>query len=457
MPHGKESHHLPASKSYELWLAFIKEHGVVFGIDHLTLKRLCETPLRELRNGKDAVIARAKAPVDEGWVEHIYHFVYAHATIPDENENADYRMRNFGVDVHEGMLVAEQITHVNGIEGTDVFGSPIPYEKSKQTQQIRIEGMVNVEKNGDFCRYTSKIDGVLLNMETGLINIQPHLIIRGSVDFSIGNLSSSHDIHIEKDVCAGFSIRSGGSIIIGGSVERNAQIEADRDIEISGGVFEHAHLKSGRNCQLRFAQSAVLEVRGRLLFSGYLNDSLVYVEGLINDDSTPPKNLERGSVAGGLINCLDSIELSSVGSSLTHTTLTAGYDIRIEENLQETKENQGLIKNEISRYLRKVNVDFSNPKSFLAEIEGLPAKERVKAKALLRDVLNLKVKLSSLNRSLEVLESRQNEKNPEACIKISHALFPDVNININHYETKVRNRLGPVFFMEKEGEIIVKS
>ncbi|MBF0246430.1 MAG: DUF342 domain-containing protein [Planctomycetes bacterium] len=440
---------LPEGAGREAWMALLGGHGLVEGLDLEAIEKLSRIPAEKIPADLKVLIARGTEAIDEGHIDITYHFEAA-CQARGEGQ-VDYRHRNYGVDVIEGQLLAEQQSYIDGVPGKDVYGKEIKPGKARDLP-LEYKGAVYIEKSGPYTRFLSRISGVLLNDNPKMLDVQPELSIQGSVNFETGNISTSHPVHVFKDVEVGFSVRA-KTLTVDGFVDSNAVLESEGDIQLTG-LAQGAKIRAGGSVKLRFAQGVEIEAGKDVHIEKYVYDSKIRAGGRIICKAAASKG-DHGAVVGGNLNALGSIELSSVGSAHSLTVLSAGFDVAGREQLLELGEKQRQLSQEIRRKLRQISVDILD-KNVAQRIKGLPEPQKTRAIQILSTVLSLRKHEKAVEENLKSQSLRLRDEDPEACISISDWLYPDVKILLGETELNALDKYHNVRFHLANREIAIQ-
>jgi len=443
--------HMPNELDFNSWLNLLSTLGVpqdALKLDRLkSLHDLEEKPLGE------HLIATGLDPIDEG-VEAKLHFQTKKTQTDDDDNQADFFNLGFGVDVVEGQLLAEQISHGPGKDGHDAVGKRLPFSVFSNEKPLTYNSNVTIEKEGKITRFYSKINGVLYNDKLDVLDVEPVFTIKSAVGYNTGNLSVAVDIDIDGDVKAGFAVRSGKNITIRGVVEKGAIIEADGNIVIEGGVSPNTLLKAQGDIQLKFAQGSQLYASGDVHVSSYIYDSFVLAQKSFH--CTGAGSDSRGAVIGGLINGLDSIHVASVGSQNNVTTLVTGIHYQRREEYRDLLKLKNTLEEEVKRLIRLLPLDLLDPK-FKANLHALPEQERKICLQKIKQIISHREECGVIGSRISALEPDTMPQNPEAHIEVSKAVFPDLKIIIGNDYKLLQKKLGAVKFNLVEGKINLKN
>lgn len=431
------------------WKKIIREAGVVFGVQQEVLKDLYSR-VEELSEDASYKVASGVFPIDDG-VQ--IDFKFKHIQIPEVDSKlpADFYSLGYGVDVYQGQLLAEQVILGPGKVGTNIYAEKLPYKKKFSNSPLTHNNNVTIEKTGSRTKFFSKIDGVLLNHFKDSLEVQPVLMIRNSVDFKVGNLSTQFPIEIDGDVVSGFSVRSGNTIKVRGVVEKGAIIEARGDISLEKGASQESFLISESSIYLKYAQGATIKAKRDVVVSGYLYDCKVKAGQKVVSSNNQIKG-EKGSIIGGYLNAYVGMELQSVGSANALTTLSAGFDADINSEIESTKENVKKLQEEMLRLIRALRINIFD-KDFSKKLKLLSDLDKKRHTKIIHRLQALKNKKSELGSQLDGLKSRQKEKNIDTYIKIFGVCYPDVRVVLNNYNSMICDKIQHVIFAINEDSI----
>lgn len=432
---------LPDDAPLAQWLKRIRAAGITKGLDLEKIKSI-KGGINEVKNG-EFIIAQGIEPVHEKHHSRV-HFPTIKSTKVDEH-STNFRDRGFGIDVHEGQLLAETVFEGPGQDGYNVLGERIAYKTEGNVIEFSTNQNVLVEKEGNTTQYFSKIDGALDNRDPSALHIEEHLLIRGTLDFSIGNLCSSRSITIEGDVLDGFSVQSQQDLKIKGTVDKGVKLVAGGTITIEGGVSSGAQLKSGGDIHLKFAQGIEIDCGQDLHIEQYLFDSNCICKGTLH--ARGKGSPQRGALVGGSHNAIRGMDIVSVGSSTAITSLAAGVNLKLEKGINDIQIKINSIKEDLKRLIRQLPFNITSPdwKTQLSELHLKP-KERAfrqlhRIKELKQDVIHLQ---GEHNKRIQ----KRPKDNPDTQILIN-SLIPDVHLRIGNVHSKVFTNMGPSVWIRK--------
>lgn len=436
---------LPNGDPLTKWLKRIRSAGIIKGLDLEKIKSI-NGSTNDSQQGQ-FIIAQGLEPVHEKHQSRIY-FPTIKSTQADEHIT-NFRDRGFGTDVHEGQLLAETIFEGPGQDGYNVLGERIAYKTQGEVIEFSTNQNVLVERNGNTTQYLSRIDGVLDNRDPSVLHIEEALLIHGTLDFNIGNLRSSRSITIEGDILDGFSVQTQQDLTVRGTVEKGVRLEAEGAITIEGGISSGAQLKSGADIRLKFGQGIEINCGRDLHIEQYLFDSTCTCGGTlhVHGKGSP----QRGALIGGSHNAIQGMNIVSLGSSTTITSLAAGVNLKLEKEMNDIQVHINSIRQDLKRMIRQLpfNITCSDWRTQLSNLALIP---KQKALLQLHRIKELKEEMAHLQGEHDKRALKRPKDDPETQILIN-SLIPDVHLRIGKLNCKVFTNMGPSIWKRKGGSL----
>ncbi|MEE8459041.1 MAG: FapA family protein, partial [Phycisphaerales bacterium] len=243
----------PARLDAALLANFVRKRGIVVSSAvEAQLLRVAKT-FRDEPGRLEQVIARSTAAIDgkDGrieWMEGLD--PTAGPAGQDDSDVVDYYNQVAYVRAAKGAHVATVHEPTPGEDGCDVTGKTIK-AKPGRTCDVKIDPSLSLDGNG---RVIAEVDGIL-EYQHGVLRVSRVLEVRGSIDFSSGNIDFD------------------GAVIVRDGVRDRFEVKATQDIIVDG-LIEAATIKCGRNFTCR--QGMAAKGQGQLVVdgdavAGYLN------------------------------------------------------------------------------------------------------------------------------------------------------------------------------------------
>lgn len=227
----------------------IKEKNIIFGVKWENIKEI-------LQNG-EGIIAQGKAPTEPKDDEIRYFFgnLKENNNVDDENKIDYYNRLNEVEFVEQGKILAMVEQGQEGKIGFDIYGKPI---NPRKRVIKRIKQGPGCEALDSGTKVIAKISGMprLINEA---VCVYPTYIVKGDVDYKIGNIEFHGNISVEKNVCEGIKLVSGNQIIVKGNVTQ-AVLLAESDIRVGGNIIASKLVvgsnKVNKNMALKYLSDA---------------------------------------------------------------------------------------------------------------------------------------------------------------------------------------------------------
>ncbi len=308
--------------------ALFEHHRVVHGLDSAALESVAAAA-RDGRGSTGRVVARGTPPEPgrDGALEFIVRPSNEGARYEKDADSGriDYRETNLIENVLAGEPVAIEIPPRPGTDGQDVFGRPATAPEGNRAEFRTGEGTRFDDQSR---QVLAEHDGRVL-WEQGIVSVSRTFHVRGSVDYSVGNIAFVGEVIIDGDVLDGFNVRAGGNLTVGGNVGA-CQLDSEGDLVVKGGVF-------GKG-------KARLRAKGRLS-SRFLNDCRAESAGVLSVEreavgSTIFTNrcllMPEGRLVGGALSALRGVDVGVLGSALgVLTSVSAGTDYNLSRRQAE--------------------------------------------------------------------------------------------------------------------------
>lgn len=210
-------------------LTKVEENRITVSLDPEAIRAAMENRVF----GKKVLIAKGRpvAPGQNGRLEYLVRVERILKPKELENGRVDHHDLGYFINVEKGQMLVRRIPPVPGQIGWTVTGKKIDPVPVKDV--VLPAGENTLVSPDDPNLLLAAINGAL-GVRRGLLEVLQEKTIRGDVDYSTGDLSSSGSIRISGNVRAGFKVKALGNIEVGGDVE-DADLESEGNIIIHGG------------------------------------------------------------------------------------------------------------------------------------------------------------------------------------------------------------------------------
>lgn len=289
-------------------LAALAREQIKYGINETAVEKLAQRPIFNIR----IKVAEATEPIDgqDGGVTLLVKKDADYKPEYSEDETIDYKNLNYFQMVKKGQVLCEITKETAGIEGTDIYGQPIPAFKGKKPQ---VPAGKNTSLTEDESKLIADCDGIIKFVN--IINIDEMMHVRKNIDFSTGNINFPGDVTIDGDVSSGFSVKAGGDLIVKGVVE-DAIVEAAGNVLITKGIYggNTGNVTVGKDLRCNYIENASLQVDGDITVD-YIIDGKITCNGNITLAGT------KELIVGGEIQLKGELVARTIGNDREYPTV----------------------------------------------------------------------------------------------------------------------------------------
>jgi uncharacterized protein len=350
----------------------------------------------------------------------------------NKDGTADFKNVDIVSAAAKGQKLAELVPPTKGSPGKNIYGIELPCINGTPAKLPMGPNTVASPDNPDVL--IAGTDGNVKFNGTN-IEISEGFVIKGSVDFSTGNIKYAKSVVVAGDIKSGFKVECGGDLQVSGTIE-------DSDIQVNGNVL----------CKLGFIGQGkgVINAKGdiNILFmknqTAKSRQNIVIAKEALNATLLARKSvIVHGnplSLAGGRVMARDSVTAFAIGNmSGVKTLIEVGTDFTLIEELEKTD----IQLNELAENRKKILVTYQRYEKLKEIKKTLNPKEEFL-------LTKLKATLTKYDQQIKTLEERKNiitqkMNNFKTCfIKIDHAALPGTmfKIGARHFVVK-EEIIGP--------------
>lgn len=276
---------------------------VSFGLDTTLLDDLPKNPKRYFRLFP---IAWGEKPLHgtDGRIVELFPRSAERKFVVDENNRVDYTTLNLFQNVDEGGVICRVIPPTQGVSGRSVQDQEIPAKDGRAASVLKGRN-THLTESGD--ALVASISGQV-EFSGRSFQVKPVLEIPGNVDFSTGNINFVGDVHIQGDICSGFTVRAMGNISVDGVVEA-CSVEAGGDLIVARGVQgdNQAIIRAQRNIFAKYLENCCVYVKQTLHTDCIINCD-IYCDGDVEVRSG------RMTIIGGTVRAAGEVNAGTIGS-----------------------------------------------------------------------------------------------------------------------------------------------
>ncbi len=421
--------------TYDDVMRELKNSGVTSHINEQAVKESVDYAGDHLSG---VVVAEAVPPVNglDGEVTYSYETkTEFKPTIDEETGIVNFRELGRVRNIKKGALIATIKANTMGTPGNDVRGNEIKCTNGAPPKYAVGTGTV---LSNDGSKIYAASDGNL-RWDKDRFVIDTVVTISGNVDASVGNIDFVGDVIVKGGISDGFRVK-GKKVDIKQNVN-NATVEATEAIIISGGAV-YAKLNCENNIKMSFSENSVIYCGGDLETKALINCE-VLCEGEVKVVSG------KGVIIGGECIAYHNITANQIGSeSYTKTIVNLGNTAVLMKSHKELKDNFKTLSenyNKLKTLYEKLNS--------LRNVQELTDQQEHARKQAFKFIMNERNTLTEMTAKID-----QNEKilakSRLLQLIVHKRCFPGVTLKLYNtvYENQVENGAA-VYYLDSDNEV----
>jgi uncharacterized protein (DUF342 family) len=321
------------SISYDMLEAYLKEKGIIHGINVSLVEELVNQPEKFL--SQQIILVNGTPPINgqDGYINYVYQkeTVEQGPTILEDGTADYYNIRSLD-NIKQDNKVAERVPPTLAISGITIYGEEIPGKDGKPAY-FKIGKNVYIDEAGD--NLYAAIDGLVVITDEGKINVFSIYEVSGDVDFHVGNIDFVGTVIIRGNVLPGFKIKASGDIRVLGNVE-GADLESGGKIEVGSGIIGHhkCMIKAGTDVRTSYIHTANV----------IAEENIVATQSIMHSELKAGKSIicngDKGLIVGGQIQAGKSVTARNIGNIMsTPTVVEVGVSPQLRQDLLGLKQH----------------------------------------------------------------------------------------------------------------------
>ena len=301
------------------------EAGVTHGIDETAIAQACAA-----RQRGRFVVAQGEAPVDGQSSRFELLVADARDRTPQVNAQGliDFREQGAIPTVEADQPLMRRIPATFGTPGCNVRGEAVEATPGRNEPFAdRLIGAYVAPDDANLLRAVFSGQPVCLPNGVAV----EHVLRVRNVNLATGNITFDGTVQVEGEVLPEMKIRATGDVIVGELID-GADVEAEGDVRVAGGIIAKARVRAGGAISARFAESAQLEAGSNIV----IEDAALQCELQANNQIlVGTKSTQRGRLAGGTARAMLLIRTPILGSATGGVTrLLLGVNPVLEAEYQ---------------------------------------------------------------------------------------------------------------------------
>lgn len=417
----------------------LNKNGIRFGIISKEIENIVNNNMFE----QEFIVARGTSPINGEDGKIVYNITEEKenkSTVIEEDGKIDYKNLNNIRNVKKDTLLMEIAKPTKGIDGIDIYGSPII---SKIGKDVIIKKGKNVVESEDGLKIYAAIDGEVHFID-GTIHVDEVINFDRDIDIETGNIQFNGKVVIKGNVKSGFKVEAEGDIEIGGVVE-GATLISKGNITIHRGVQgnNQAYIESLGNLNVKYIENTTVKCGGS-----------VEAEAILHSDITTKERItalgKKGLIVGGNVKAGQEIRAKVIGSNMgTITKIEVGINPKEKENYEKLKAELLSIENNMDNSRKAIDLlDKMSKKQALSN-----DKQELLIKSL-KTYKVLKAKQAEVSEELQQLIEKF-QKSSDGKIHAISIIYPGVKAVIGSNSRQIYDELSNCTLSIKNAEIFI--
>lgn len=326
----------------------------------------------------------------------------------DDTAIVDMRHVQEFINVNEGDLIARVLPPGEGTAGRTIRGHAIPYQPGNPLD-LRLGSNVRCDED-DGSIYATAAGRVYC--QGADISVEETYLVKGDVDFKVGNIEFNGFVEIRGDVLDGFTVKATKGVKVHGNIEA-CLIESGGNVSFCGMSGQgKGVIRCGGSMAANFVYETTIDVTGDLLVDTEIRNCQIRTLGAVRVG-------KRGMVGGECV-ALAGVDAGSLGSvSSLRTHIMAGVHYGDQEEITR-----------LFNELKEVIARFNATQKSAADLKEFHA-----------------ARAAITGRTQEVRSRQHEATNPK--INVRKMLYDGVTITLGSYSETIREeRKGPMSIIE---------
>lgn len=413
----------------------IHDSGVKYGLKKERVQELLEN-----KENTEVLIAEGLEPTKGENAQLEYCFPTENSLKPKilEDGRVDYKEVNLIHSIEKDAILVKKVSAQPGKLGYNVFGEELPTINGDDVSAM--PGLNTYIDEKDELIIRASCDGVIkYEPRDHMVEVEPICKIKGSVDFTTGNLHVNSLVEVTVDVKPGFEITTPYDVEVKGMVE-HANIECDGKLNVRLGITGDGQnkIKVGGDIQAVYIHHQNIICGGSLHVANEIRDTNVSVKNEILLSSS------KGLIVGGTLTAVNRVRAATIGClTSVPTKIEVGLNPEYKDAYLSKKEKLDEIEEKINKIREAVT------KIIKTSAQG------TKDYRLNRFKLDWQ-KLTKVQEPLE--KEVQDLKNLLYCAEkpeviVLDCIYPACEIKIEAATFRVTDEMRQVKFQLEEGKI----
>lgn len=426
--------------SYQELIDIIASKGIAFGLNTDLVKEITDNK----KWGEKFLIAEGLDPVpgENARLEFTFPIDKSYRPQITEDGHIDYHELSLVNSIQKDGILVTRIPPQLGSKGMNIMGQEIPPVLGEDIKIQTGPGTYKDPKESNIIRALQ--EGVIFYDSSKIyIEVQKMYQIKGSVDFSTGNINVKSSVEIQGDVKPGFSVKTPYNVQVNGSVEQ-ATIICEGTLKVAKGVLgDHKQIiQSGADMHLGYVNNQIIKCKGKLYIQTEVRNSIIEC----CDEIMVMKNI--GIILGGKIYVANKLTAAAIGNKYdVATEIEVGMNFQIKEKHDKKRDEILNLHKVIENVNKNISLISHSEQSEDNEIKLITLREE--SEAYMKQLDHLRKDL------YEIEKEFYNVENP--VVVVTNKVYPGVTIRLRHATYEVKEELTHIKFILENDQVVVKK
>lgn len=239
----------------------LRKAGVVFGIRKEALAEALQNP------GRLLPVAFGCAPLDgQDSINIMYFQEPEKKPVFTEDGRVNYYELGQVVCIHAGDIIGVRTPATPGENGSNVLGETLPAKPGRDYHLPVDKGIMVIDNKA-----VAEYDGAL-SWDQNKVSVIKSITINGDVDFSVGNIDFPGKVLITGHVMEGFKVQADDDIEVSGGVDDATVISRNGSVFVHKGIIGRGKgmVIARKNVEAKFIQECVVEAGQDIIVNEYV-------------------------------------------------------------------------------------------------------------------------------------------------------------------------------------------
>ena len=239
------------------------------------------------------------------------------------------------------------------------------------------------------------------------------------------------------------------------NIEDATRITCKGCLTVKRGIFgERTKVFVEKDAKIGRVQNAYLRVNGTCIIDEYVYHAKIYCRETVKITGRGRIDLHKGCVIGGEICGIKTLDIHSIGSPATLTTVTCGFDSEHFATLNQSLSLETTLKKKILLLQNKVHLKNLDKETIAERVKSYSPEKRQMIKNTLEELRFTIGQLEKIGASIALLTRKTMTPDiDKSLIIIRNHIIPQILVVFPHAKKKIYREYKEVTIAYRDGEI----